>query len=259
MIARVLLSLVLLALASHAHANPVLHLCQDDVDVYPWHITNGQGLSNLMLEMVSKRLGQPIEIESMPWKRCLALVEKNQMDGAVAASFRPERMAIGAYPLSGPDKADASRRMSDETYVFFVRKDDPQAPAWNGKQLGPISKPVAAQLGYSAVGLLRERGIAVDDSDKRPDLLLRKLLLGQVSAAVLNARQGEQLLKDPAFAGKIIRLEPPLQTREGYLLISHDFARQYPEVTRRVWDEIAKVRESVDYQRELLKMLDVPR
>ncbi len=256
MIARLLLLFAFTTTMNLARADHALRLCQDDVDVYPWHMTTGQGLSNLMLGMVGKQLDIFIETESMPWKRCLAMVEKGQIDGAIAASFRPERMAIGAYPLTEQNKVDTNRRMSDETYVFFVRKDDPHQPVWNGKLLTKTDKPVAAQLGYSAVGLLREMGAIVDDSDKRPELLLRKLLMGQVSAAVLNAHQGEQLLKEPAFSGKIIRLEPPLHTREGYLLFSHAFAKQQPQLAKRIWEEIAKVRESAAYQREMLKMLD---
>ncbi len=237
-------------LASHT-----LQLCQDDVDVYPWHISGGKGLSNLMLEMVGKQLDLRFEISNMPWKRCLAMVEKNQIDGAIAASFRPERISTGAYPLTSQKQIDTSRRMSDETYVFFVLKTTPQAIRWDGKNLAVPGKPVAAQLGYSAVGLLRGLGAQVDDSDKRPELLLRKLLLEQVSAVVLNEHQGERLLKEPPFADKIIRLEPPLQTREGYLLFSHAFANTHPELAKRIWSTIASVRESGPYQRELQKML----
>lgn len=256
MIARWLLPFIFAAVGSLAQASQAVNLCIDDIDVYPWHMADIQGFSNRMLDRVSKQLAVKFEIETMPWKRCLALVEKGQIDGAIAASFRPERMSIGAYPLTAQNTIDTNRRMSDETYSFFVLQTKPRAIEWDGKHLANTSKPIAAQLGYSAVALLHELGVKVDDSDKRPELLLRKLLLEQVSAVVLNTRHGERLLKEPTFAGKIIRLDPPLQTREGYLLFSHTFARQHPSLIQRIWNEIAKVRESPAYKRELKTLLN---
>lgn len=250
-----LLFLLLMLCLSPVQASEPMRLCQDDVDVYPWHMASGQGLSNIMLKQVAERLRVSIETESMPWKRCLAMVQKGQIDGAIAASFTPERMTIGAYPLNAQQKPDRNRRMSDETYALFVLNGNPEGINWDGKTLAKTAKPVAAQLGYSAVELLRKMAIDVDDSDKKPELLLRKLQMHNVSAAVLNTREATRLLKNPAFSGKITRLEPPLLSREAYLLFSHQFEQEHPNLVERFWDEIAKVRESASYQNEMIKML----
>lgn len=256
MIKQVLFSLFSFAVLSQASAAAEIRLCQDDVDVFPWHMKSRQGLSPFMLNEVSKRTGIAIAVESMPWKRCLAMVQTGQIDGAIAASYSQERMAIGSYPLNSQKTIDTHRRMSEEAYSLFILKNNPEQVHWNGKQLSTTTKPVAAQLGYSIVKTLQTMNILVDDSDKRPELLLRKLMLGTVSAAVLNTRQGEFLLKDPAFSGSIIQLEPPLVKREGYLLLAHDYVRSNPAQAERIWDEIAQVRESAAYQREMLSILN---
>ena len=248
-----LFSLVLMSQASAAHE---MRLCQDDVDVFPWHMKSGEGLSAFMLNEVSKHTGVGIVIESIPWKRCLALVQTGQIDGAIAASFSQERMAIGSYPMNSQKIIDTRRRMSEEAYSLFTLKNNPEQISWNGKQIGKTTKPIAAQLGYSIVKTLQAMDIQVDDSDKRPELLLRKLMLGHVSAAVLNTRQGEYLLKNPVFGEPITQLEPPLVKREGYLLLSHHFVRNNPAQAERIWDEIAIVRESADYQRKMLSVLN---
>lgn len=248
--------LFFLLLAGLAQAQTVVRLCQDDVDVYPWHMAAENGLSNIMLLQVAKNLGLTIQTESMPWKRCLATVQAGKTDGAIAASFTAERLETGAYPMRTATEPDRKMRMSDETYVLFILKKDRPAMFWDGKHLISNNLPFAVQPGYSITGHLRDKmGVAIDDSDKQPEQLLRKVLQKNVVAAALIAREGRRLLNDPRFAGKITWLEPPLQSRDAYLLFSHAFVQKNPALSKKIWAEIAKVRESATYQREMTRMM----
>lgn len=222
------------------------------MEVLPWHSPSKTGLSNFMIDQIGKNLGVTIHTESMPWKRCLALVQLGKMDGAIAASFTPQRIEIGAYPLLASQEPDRSRRMSTESYSLFVRKNDANDIYWDGKTLLSNNLPIAAQAGYSVIEHLENQGIRVDDSDKKPDQLLRKVVLKSVSAAVLIRQEGERLLLDPRFSGEIIRLDPPILSSDAYLLLSHSFVQQNPKLAKRIWREITKVRQSAAYQKRML-------
>ncbi|CAK0769620.1 hypothetical protein CCP4SC76_5210003 [Gammaproteobacteria bacterium] len=48
----------------------------------------------------------------LPWKRCLADLQEGKVDGAFPASFKPDRLAQGSYPMTG-DQPDATRRLHE--------------------------------------------------------------------------------------------------------------------------------------------------
>lgn len=253
------LMLIMLLWLSPALASKPVQLCQDNVDVYPWRMTAGNGLHNIMLAQVAQRIHIPVETQSIPWSHCLDMVRKGQIDGAIAASFAREYLAFGAYPLIANKKPDKYRRMSDESYALYILDGNPEAVHWDGNALLlPTGKPVAIQRGSSAAPLLRYMTVELDEGDSKPEFILHKVLSRNAAAAVLNTLDGTYLLKNPVFSGKFTRLDPPLSSREAYLLFSRRFTQERPGLADRIWDEIAKVRESVDYQARLFKMLYSP-
>lgn len=80
--------LLLLPLASLADDRPAtLRLCHDDVDLAPWVLRDGQGLSQQLIAKIAREF-RSMEIEMLPlaWQRCLKLMENGQMDGAFGTS-----------------------------------------------------------------------------------------------------------------------------------------------------------------------------
>ena len=243
---------MLASLSFQAHAQGQLHLCQDEIAEAPWRTLSNDGLNTILLKELGNRLNLAISIENLSWKRCLIMVQQGLLDGAIAASFRQERLQIGAYPADKDGQVpDHSRRMSGETYYLYKRARDPFN--WDGDTFSDTHLPIAAPMGYSAVGRLQEKGIRVDDRERKPEQLLRKVEMGLVSAAVLAQGEGEKWIKTPRFANHIVRLPTPFYQTAGYLVLSHAFTEKNPALAERIWDGIAAIRTSSSYRKELIR------
>lgn len=59
------------------------------------------GLEIELYRMVAKKLNLDIVFKRFSWKQCLYLIATNRVDGVFPASFKPERMNIGAFPMKG--------------------------------------------------------------------------------------------------------------------------------------------------------------
>ncbi|MBX9818768.1 MAG: hypothetical protein K2X79_12130, partial [Burkholderiaceae bacterium] len=118
------------ALANEAGKPPpaALRLCFESATIQPWRTEDGKGLNIELLQQVSHLLNQPFVYLALPWKRCLASLQANEVDGAFAASFSAERLEIGAYP--GGKVADPAKRMHTDRYVLLKRKGT--AVQWDG-------------------------------------------------------------------------------------------------------------------------------
>lgn len=226
-----------------------ISLCLDDVDVYPWHMQNNTGLSVLMIEQVGKQLEINFILQRMPWRRCLAMVQTGQIQGAIGASFLPARQEQAVYPAHNGTQPDVRRRMSTTRYYLYRLKGGQLR--WNGQQISDDARPVGVQLGYSIADNLRALGREVDESEKEPEQLLRKLYLGKLSAVALVESVGSELLNKPEYADKIMRLGPALARKEYYLVFSQQFVFKNKALAEKIWDTVASVRTSTAYQQQL--------
>ena len=126
-----------------------------------------------------QRLDIQFEFQSIPWKRCLAQLKANAVDGAFAVSYKPDRRELGEYP--GGDNIDPSKRMHTDTYVVLRRKGS--KVEWDGKRFSNLDGAVGFQLGYSVGDVLRAQNLEVDEGSQRADELEQKLLAGRLAAA----------------------------------------------------------------------------
>jgi len=226
-----------------------LLLCAEDENSYPWLLRDGSGLNMLMVQRVGQRVGLAVKVELQPWRRCLQSLQENRVDGAFKASFKPERMKIGAYPMRA-GQPDASRAMLDESYHLYRLKGS--AVGWDGVQVSQLDGPVGAQAGFSIVDLLKRLGLPTDSSAKAPDALLAMLQRGRLAAAALQTSQGDfELGRRPQLAASVERVGPPLLSQPYYLLLSHALVQRDPGLAERIWDAVAFVRESPEYRAAL--------
>ncbi len=244
-----LLTLLTSLLLTTAQAAPpaTVRLCYDQEDVYPWRVKGGQGLDFTLLKLLDGRVSVHFELQALPWKRCLLELGENRHDGAVAASFRPERMEVGVYPMVG-SVPDTNLRMRAESYSLFRLKGS--APSWDGKRFSGIEGNVGAQTGYSIVEQLKTAGLSVDTGTASADDNLRKLMLGRVVAVALLSSEGDaSIAANPEFSARIERLYPPLTERAYYLLFSKSFYARDEALAQRIGQALPTVRDSADYKR----------
>lgn len=243
---------LLVALTAHWAEARSLHLCRDEIDLPPWQMKNNTGLNISLLKEVGQKIGVSFEIAPMPWRRCLAMVQAGRIEGAIGVDFRPERLDMAAFPERHGVVPDPQLRISTQTFALYKLKDENLH--WDGATLGGDARPIAAQQGHSVVPFLRSMSITVDDYERDPEQMLRKLLMGSVAAVALVESVGDELLRQPKYAERIHKMQPMLLRKESYLIFSHQFAQNNSAFTMQVWETIARVRNSTGFRKQLQQM-----
>jgi polar amino acid transport system substrate-binding protein len=236
-----------LPLQADASGELGLRICYESEDVHPWSTRQGTGLNHVLLGMAASATGVVLQQESVPWKRCLAMLKSNEVDGAFAASFKPDRVESGVYPIDINGKLDAGKRLHMDRYVLVRRKGSKLD--WNGSTIQNLAGPVGAQLGYSVVDQLRQLGVQVDEGTQSAHGVLRKLLLGRIGgAALLSGEVQAVLVREPEMAAALEVLPLPLVEKPYFLMLSYGFMRRNEQAGRSLWANIERLRESAVYQ-----------
>ncbi|UGQ48015.1 substrate-binding periplasmic protein [Massilia endophytica] len=246
-----LLSLAGLAAAEPApppspdRASPsrIITLCYERADVLPWRSQDGRGLNFDLLDMVARRENIVFEYRAMPWKRCLAELKANEVDGAFAVSYKSDRRSIGEFP--GGASPDANKRMHIDRYMLLRRKGS--KVGWDGKVLSNVDGAIGAQLGYSVGDQLRSLNVTVDEGSQRSDELARKLIAGRIAAAAVGGSDAVTLMNGP-LAAQLELLPKPLAEKPYFLILSRQMVERWPEQSQRIWSAIEQARNSSAYQ-----------
>ena len=223
-----------------------LTLCYERADIKPWRRTDDTGLNFDLIRLAAKRSRLDVQFVNLPWKRCLAQLQANEVQGVFAASFQTDRLTFGAFP--GGDKPDATRRLHVDRYVLVRRKGE--TVGWDGQQITQLQGAVGTQLGYSVANQLRDLKVPVDDGSQTATELLKKLLAGRLGAAALGGSDAASLLApQTALARQLEVLPLPLTEKPYFLMLSHQWLKSEPAMAERLWESIAAVRQSAEYQR----------
>jgi polar amino acid transport system substrate-binding protein len=242
----VLLALSLPLAAPAAAAPPVdnVRLCFEAQDVPPWRTEKGGGLNFALLKMVEQRLDIHFDYQSIPWKRCLAQLKANEVDGAFAVSYKPDRRELGEYP--GGEQVDASKRMHIDRYVV-IRKKGAKVD-WDGKSFHNLDGAIGFQLGYSVGDVLRAQNVEVDEGSQRADELARKLIAGRLAAAAVGGSDAKNLMRGP-LGRELEQLPIPIIEKPYFLILSHAMVASKPQLAGRIWRAIEEVRNSAAYKK----------
>lgn len=237
---------VVFGLAGAARAQDTLTLCFENADVKPWRTVDAQGLNFELLRETGRRLNLKLDFQALPWKRCLAQLQANEVHGVFAASFATDRLEVGAYP--GGRQADPAKRMHVDRYVLVRRKG--HAVNWDGKAFQNLDGAVGSQLGYSIGAQLRGMGVTVDEGSQTARALVQKLVAGRLAAAALGGSDATGLMAtDQALAAQVEVLPIPLVEKPYFLMLSHALVKSRPELAQRVWATLEDVRQSPAYRK----------
>lgn len=225
---------------------PVTKLCHENEDSYPWLFKDRVGLTTALVKMAEKQLGGgKLEILPLPWKRCLEEVKAGDINGIIKISYTPERAAeLCVFPMAG-EKADATKRLLNDTYSIYRLKGS--AVTWDGKVLVADGR-VGAQSGFSVVKQLQSLGAKVDDGTRSADDNLKKLIEGRVVAVALQSEEGDISVAASPDALKIEKITPVLVEKPYFVTFSKQFYAKEPGYAKKVWDAIATARESAEYK-----------
>jgi len=222
-----------------------LQFAYEDKDIPPHFMGDGvaiperPGIVPEAVRMLESRVpGLKVQLKRIPWKRCLAELGEGKVD-AIVASFHADRTGLGAYPMKD-GQPDASLRFSRTRLYFYKLKTSPLA--WDGTALKNLEGPVGAQFGYSVVADLQKKGIEVSTSYSAL-INFRNLAQKRLAAVAAHEDTGKSLLKRQEFV-EIVAVEPPISSKDYYLVLSHQFVQRNPERAKRIWQAAAAIRDN---------------
>ena len=178
-----------------------------------------------------------IRYERRPWKRCLGMLVKGNVD-AVVASYYSARKSIGRYPMKN-GQLDVRRPFSRSGYCLYKRPESQLD--WNGEYFsGSAHALMAVPQGYSVIDRLKSEEVAfieVVSSGKAFELLTR----GRVEGVVTLCATGKGLVHDREGPyHNIIEDQPPIIRKQAYLLFSHRFYQRNPALAEQLWDALGE-------------------
>ncbi|HEY0063070.1 MAG TPA: transporter substrate-binding domain-containing protein [Telluria sp.] len=231
-----------LALCAPALASDRLTLCFENRAVPPWRTLDLQGLNFELLKRVEPKVRLKFRYQPLPWKRCLAKLQANEVDGAFTVSFSPERMAFGVFP--GADKPDPHQRMHTARY-YLMRKKGSRID-WDGTHFLHVDGKIGFQLGYSVGDMLRAQQVQVDESKDTTDSVARKLLTGRLAGAAVFDSEAAALMAGPL--GPQLEMRPvPLLEKPYFLILSRRLVQADPALAERIGKAVEEVRNGREY------------
>lgn len=199
------------------------------------------GLTLDLLRLVAERLEIAFTYARYPWKRALFLLETDQVDGVFHASFVPDRMRFGVYPMTD-GQVDPRRQVFEQSYVFYSLQGS--SFRWDGTTATGIGLPVGVTTGYSVIKTLERLGLPIETAPSKSENL-RKLVSGRLSAvADLENMTDIFIRQNPERYGSVRKVMPAIVRKPYYLILSHGFYEEHRALAEAIWDEIANVNKS---------------
>ena len=224
-------------------------MCYEDRQLLPYFAGEGKqvpkespGVSIEILQILD--MEQPeitISFRREPWKRCLVLLEVGDISGVIA-SYKVSRHKIGKYPMVG-DTPDESRAFEITRYCLYTKTNSNFI--WNGVSFeSKVALPIAIPLGYSIADLFKTNDIQITDvnSSDRGFFLLKH---ERVSGTATLCESGSQILTQNEEYFDIKENKIPLRTKGSYLLISHQFYEQHPNISQQLWTNIVSINQRI--------------
>lgn len=228
-----------------------LRIAYEDKAQPPYYIGEGSaipvknpGISIEILKEVEKRIKNlKIEFVRYPWPRCLQNLKDNKVDGIFNSSYTSERAeAIGWYPTinglrNGP--VDSNKKIASISYYLYVNRDS--KITWDGNRINGLKGSVGAMIGYSIVDDLKKMGYKVEEAIST-ELNLKKLIANRIEILALQEVTADSFIESNNSYSSIKKLEPALESKDYYLMLSDKFVKDNPKLSREIWDAIELVR-----------------
>lgn len=229
-------------LLGHSRQAQALTLCYEDAKNTLGNTSDRQAQNYHLLTQAAAKAGLRVKLLPLPWKRCLSQVAKGVVDGALDASYTPERARFAAYPTTPDGLPDAKRSIRSIGYSLYRNKGSPVS--WDGQRVLHLTGPVGLQLGYSIGEDLQRLGVPVAEFAGDAEVLLKRLAAGQIQLVAVLTDEGDALLDDPALGGVVESLQPAFSLKPYFLIVHNRYYANHRTTVETLWTHIAQVRDS---------------
>jgi polar amino acid transport system substrate-binding protein len=243
---------ILLMLTAIALSTPVaaFEMCVEDQPLIPLSNAGKQphGQAEILVKEAARNLGIPVRETIAPWVRCNRMMESGAYDATLNMTFAGKNPAIGMFPMTPAGIPDTDKAVGRYTSQLF-RRIGSAADFVDGIFVN-TPKPVGIQAGYQLHRelILKAGWTALEipnDANQMAEMLVGRrvdLIVGDYAVQrVVETKYKTQIEPLPAlFSDSVV-----------YLAFSRKFYQANRDMVERLWAEIARVKNSREYQDEI--------
>ena len=240
--------LIPLILATTATAQTPFRFAFEAQELFPYYMgetivkKTNPGATIELMKQLENYVDVEVSFSRLSWKRAFFALKSGRVDGIVA-SYKPERTTYGEFPVKN-GTTDQEKRLDQASYFLYVMKNsgvswDPGAIKFKG-----VNKGIGTPVGYSIVGLLEKAGVRVDEYGNSRENLV-KLAAGRLDGVALIEFDADHILMHEKiiFPG-VEKLFPALSSKPYYLMLSSQFVKSHPALSKKIWDACEKLRKN---------------
>ncbi|KAF1020633.1 MAG: putative amino-acid-binding protein YxeM [Pseudomonas sp.] len=166
-----------------------------------------RGLDFETTVIVFQRLGIDVQWEFLPWKRCLAMLDQGQADGALDIFHSQERDATLLYP---------SEPLSEVDFVLFYANERPH-PFQTLDDLKGLT--IGTSPGYLYGSEFSDSTLFTQEPAPTHEANFGKLLRGRIDLLITDRRVGQHVLKELGLAGQITQAPTVVSSQQQFLAV----------------------------------------
>lgn len=176
----------------------------------PYAYQEGEQIKGIDYEVtaeVFRRLGVEVEWQFLPWKRCLAMLEQGNADGALDIFHSDDRDALLLYP---------SEPLSEVEFVLFYANERPH-PVETLDDLRGLT--VGTSPGYLYSVPFSDANHFKREPAPSHEANFGKLMLGRIDLLITDRRVGQHVIKQLGLTGKITQAPLVVTRKQQFLAV----------------------------------------
>lgn len=166
-----------------------------------------QGLDYETTVIVFQRLGVDVQWQFLPWKRCLAMLEQGNADGALDIFHSHDRDALLLYP---------SEPLSEVEFVLFYANGRPH-PARTLDDLRGLT--VGTSPGYLYGAPFSDASQFKREPAPSHEANFGKLMLGRIDLLITDRRVGLHVLRQMGLEDKVTQAPLVVSRQQQFLAV----------------------------------------
>ena len=228
--------LLVAMLSSHCLAVTKIDICKPEGAYPPFYTEDNTGLIDQSILRAFSQSGYLVALHAVPYPRCLDGVRRGIYAGASATLATALEMSYMRFPMRD-GVVDSDRALLNFDLVSVVVRGS--GIAWDGQRFSGVKQHTALVLAgwVTVAGLLRERGLNVNESPKSVEQQLFMLTRGRAELAIGERKVFQARLTELGLDQELELLPLPLMRLQAYTSINHNFYNKHTQVVERAWEQ----------------------
>lgn len=223
-------------------------VCSDNRGIPPYVYIDGMGIAQYLTIRAAENLQLDLKLDYHPQPRCVNAVAQQHYDAVLIGSPNPTLNDVLAFPRNADGSPNPAQSYGHYRIVAFKLKGSPAQ--WDGRRFNGLERPLLYQSGVptleSALANIRNQPMT---STRTVQNMIEMMHLGRTNAGVAMEPLLLDVLHERNQLEQFEILEPALLEADAYMLMGRHFLSRNPQLVRRIWDEIERLRQDPGWPR----------